>query len=88
MKIKKSLSLILNESKKTKKYYPFDFELKIEVFLKINSLEFEITIFNKTDNAMPINFGLHPYFNISDFKNLDLLIIHLIVRIKKKNHNK
>ena len=61
----------LNESKKTKKYYPFDFELKIEVFLKINCLEFEITIFNKTNNAMPINFGLHPYFNVSDFKNLE-----------------
>jgi len=69
----KSLILTLNESKKTKKYYPFDFELKIEVFLKINCLEFEITIFNKTDNAMPTNFGLHPYFNISDFKNLEFI---------------
>jgi len=28
---KKSLSLSLHESKKTKKYYPFDFELRIEV---------------------------------------------------------
>ena len=42
----KTLCLFLNESKKTKKYYPFDFELKIEVTLKINSLEFEITIHN------------------------------------------
>ena len=32
----KFLCLFLNASKKTKKYYPFDFELKIEVFLKIN----------------------------------------------------
>ena len=39
---KKSLCLFLNESKKTKKYYPFDFELRIEVTLKINCLEFEI----------------------------------------------
>jgi galactose mutarotase-like enzyme len=69
----KSLCLFLNESKKTKKYYPFDFELRIEITLKINSLEFEITIFNKTDIAMPINFGLHPYFNISDFKNLEFI---------------
>jgi len=66
----KILCLFLNESKKTKKYYPFDFELKIEVTLKINFLEFEITIHNKTDFAMPMNFGLHPYFNVSDFKNL------------------
>ncbi len=49
------------------------FELKIEVTLKINSLEFEITIYNKTDFAMPINFGLHPYFNVSDFKNLEFV---------------
>ncbi len=67
------LCLSLNASKKTKKYYPFDFELKIEVTLKINSLEFEITIQNKTDFAMPINFGLHPYFNVSDFKNLEFV---------------
>ena len=81
----KSLSLILSESKKTKKYYPFDFELKIEVFLKIKCLEFEITIFNKTDNAMPINFGLHPYFNISDFKNLEFIDNPLNCQNQEKN---
>ncbi len=69
----KFLCLFLNSSKKTKKYYPFDFELKIEVTLQINSLKFEITIHNKTDFAMPINFGLHPYFNVSDFKNLEFV---------------
>ena len=69
----KFLCLFLNASKQTKKYYPFDFTLKIEVTLKINFLEFEIIIHNKTDFAMPINFGLHPYFNISDFKNLDFI---------------
>jgi len=69
----KSLCLFLNESQKTKKYYPFDFELRIEVHLKINCLKFTITIQNKTDIAMPINFGLHPYFNVSDFKNLDFI---------------
>ncbi len=81
----KSLILTLNESKKTKKYYPFDFELKIEVFLKINCLEFEITIFNKTDKAMPINFGLHPYFNISDFKNLEFIDNPLNCQNQDKN---
>ena len=40
----KSLCLFLNESKKTKKYYPFDFELRINVTLRINCLEFEIVI--------------------------------------------
>jgi len=69
----KFLCLFLNASKKTKKYFPFDFELKIKVTLKINSLEFEIKIHNKTDFTMPINFGLHPYFNVSDFKNLEFV---------------
>ena len=81
----KFLCLFLSASKKTKKYYPFDFELKIEVFLKINCLEFEITIFNRTDNAMPINFGLHPYFNISDFKNLEFIDNPLNCQNQEKN---
>ena len=81
----KSLCLFLSESKKTKKYYPFDFELKIEVNLKINCLEFEITIHNKTDFAMPINFGLHPYFNISDFKNLEFIDHPLNCQDQEKN---
>jgi len=81
----KSLCLFLNESKQTKKYYPFDFELRIEVNLTINCLEFEITIYNKTDNAMPINFGLHPYFNISDLKNLEFIDNPLNCQNQEKN---
>ena len=80
-----SLCLFLNESKKTKKYYPFAFELRIEVTLRINCLEFEIKIHNKTDIAMPINFGLHPYFNISDFKNLEFIDYPLNCQNQKKN---
>ncbi len=81
----KSLCLFLNESEKTKKYYPFDFELKIEITLKINCLEFEITIFNKTDIYMPINFGLHPYFIVSDFKNLEFFDNPLNCQNQEKN---
>ena len=81
----KSLCLFLNESQTTKKYYPFDFELRIEVILKINCLEFEITIHNKTDFAMPINFGLHPYFNVSDFKNLEFIDNPLNCQNQEKN---
>ena len=81
----KSLCLFLNESKQTKKYYPFDFELRIEVILKINYLEFQITIYNKTDIAMPINFGLHPYFNVSDFKNLEFIDNPLNCQNQEKN---
>ncbi len=82
---KKSLCLFLNESKKTKKYYPFDFELRIEITLKINCLEFEITVYNKTNIAMPINFGLHPYFNVSDFKNIEFIDNPLNCQNQRKN---
>ena len=82
---KQSLCLFLNESKNTKKYYPFNFELRIEVTLNINCLEFEITIFNKTDISMPINFGLHPYFNVSDFKNLEFIDNPLNCQNQEKN---
>jgi galactose mutarotase-like enzyme len=81
----KSLCLFLNESKKTKESYPFDFELRLEITLKINCLEFVITIFNKTDIAMPINFGLHPYFNISDFRNLEFIDNPLNCQDQKRN---
>jgi len=82
---KKTLCLFLNESKKTKKYYPFDFELIIEVTLKINCLEFEIKIQNKTVTSMPINFGLHPYFNVSDFRNLEFIDYPLNCQNQEKN---
>ena len=81
----KSLSLFLNESQITKKYFPFDFELKIEVTLKTNCLEFEINIQNKTDIAMPVNFGLHPYFNVSDFKNLEFIDNPINCQNQEKN---
>ena len=84
-KNEKSLCLFINESKTTKKYYPFDFELRINVTLKINFLEFKITIQNKTDTAMPVNFGLHPYFNVSDFKNLDFIDYPLNCQNQKRN---
>ncbi len=84
-KKEKSLSLVLQDSEITKQYYPFDFEVRIEVTLKINCLEFKIHIENKTNSEMPINFGLHPYFNISDFKNLDFLDYPLNCQDQKRN---
>ena len=67
---KNTLCLTLNDNEITRKYYPYFFELKIEITLSIEILMFNIEIFNKSNITMPVNFGLHPYFNISDFKNL------------------
>ena len=82
---KNSLSLYLKDSKKTKIFFPYNFDLTIDVFLKINSLQFKICIHNKTKNEMPVNFGLHPYFNISDLKNLDFVDYSLNCQDQKTN---
>ncbi len=72
-KRKNSLRLKLNDDKNTQKYYPFSFKVFIDVILEKNSLTFEINISNKSELIMPINFGLHPYFNISAFHNIEFL---------------
>ena len=71
--LNKSLCLTLSDNEITRRYYPYFFELKIDITLSIKTLRFNIEIFNKSDSLMPVNFGLHPYFNISDFKNVKFL---------------
>ena len=73
MKEDGSLNLSLKDSDWTRKYYPFSFEIKMNIRMQLNSLIFEVEIFNKSHEKMPVNFGLHPYFNISDFKNLEFV---------------
>ena len=70
---KDTLYLTLSDNKISRKYYPYFFELKIEITLGIETLIFNIEIFNKSNTTMPVNFGLHPYFNISDFNNVKFL---------------
>ena len=71
--LNKSLCLTLSDNEITRRYYPYFFELKIDITLSIKTLRFNIEIFNKSDSIMPVNFGLHPYFNISDFQNVKFL---------------
>ena len=70
---KNTLILTLSDNKITRKYYPYFFQLKIEITFSIETLIFNIEIFNKSNTIMPVNFGLHPYFNISDFNNIEFL---------------
>ena len=67
---KDTLFLTLSDNEITRKYFPYSFKLKIEITLNIATLIFNIEIFNKSKTKMPVNFGLHPYFNISDFINI------------------
>ena len=80
-----SLFFSLKDSETTRRYFPFYFEVRIEVYLKVNCLKFEINIHNNTNREMPINFGLHPYINISDFKNLDFFDYPINCQDQKTN---
>ncbi len=71
--LQNSLYLNLSDNVITRKYYPYLFELKIEITFSIETLIFNIDIFNKSSMPMPVNFGLHPYFNISDFQNIKFI---------------
>tara|TARA_Y100001968_G_scaffold2799_1_gene2354 strand:+ start:6094 stop:6963 length:870 start_codon:yes stop_codon:yes gene_type:complete len=81
-----SLNLFLKDTKYSRQFFPFSFELKIDVFLKLNGLIFEIEIINNSNNQMPMSFGLHPYFNISDFKNIEF-IDNPIICLDQKHNN-
>ncbi len=80
-----SLNLFLKNNEYTKQYFPFDFDIKITVILKHNSLNFESEISNNSNKPMPICFGLHPYFNISDFKNIEFLDYPLVCMDQNNN---
>ena len=82
---KDSLFFCLKDSETTRRYFPFNFKVRIEICLKVNCLEFEINIQNNTNREMPINFGLHPYLNISDFKNLDFFDYSINCQDQKTN---
>ena len=71
--LKNTLCLTLSDNEITRKYYPFFFKLKLEITFSIETLIFNIEIFNKSLTTMPVNFGLHPYFNISDFHNIEFI---------------
>jgi len=84
--VKNSLCLTLSDNKITRKYYPYFFELNIEIILSIETLILNIEIFNKSNTLMPVNFGLHPYFNISGFNNVKF-VEYAKCCLNQKNNN-
>lgn len=66
-----SIQLELKSNGETRKMYPFDFEVLITYSLKGNKLTIQQEYVNKSDSDMPIHCGFHPYFNLSDKKNLE-----------------
>ena len=83
---KNILSLTLSDNQITRKYYPYFFELNIEITFSLEILIFNIEIFNKSNIKMPVSFGLHPYFNISNFDNVKF-IDYSKCCLNQKNNN-
>lgn len=65
-----ALTIELKDNDATRKFYPFAFCVTLTYVLKGNKLTVLQTYQNTGDVAMPFNFGFHPYFAISDVRNL------------------
>lgn len=65
-----AVTVQLCSSEETKKSYPFDFCVTITYLLTGNVLQLLQTYRNTGDKEMPFSFGFHPYFCISDVRNL------------------
>lgn len=64
------VTLSLRENALTRVLYPFAFYMEITYRLKGHTLFLEQRIENCGETPMPFSFGYHPYFAISDVRNL------------------
>ncbi|WP_320673828.1 galactose mutarotase [Prochlorococcus sp. MIT 1341] len=71
-KDQKGVLLSLTENKKTLSLFPYHFLIEMEIFLMQSSIDFKITIFNRSEDMMPFSFGLHPYFKVMDLKEIKI----------------
>ena len=55
-----------------RQYYPFDFYFEVTYEVTNRGLDVTILIENRTDAFMPHYLGVHPYFFVSDKKNVSL----------------
>ncbi|MBW8349757.1 aldose epimerase [Bacillus sp. IITD106] len=65
-----SITIRLTSNEETKSAYPFEFEVIFTYILKDNQLQILQEYVNKSETAMPIYAGFHPYFKTAN-KNLD-----------------
>ena len=70
LKDEQGINLSLNDNKNSLKYYPFRFQIDLEVRVKENMLDFIILVKNKNKIQMPFSFGLHPYFKVNDLQKV------------------
>lgn len=56
------------------KYYPFLFNLVVNVTLINNEIKYEMVVKNRSDKVMPCDIGFHPFFRIKNLSDISLLI--------------
>ncbi|MEB3276837.1 MAG: galactose mutarotase [Cyanobacteriota bacterium] len=66
----RGVMLQLADTPETLQSYPFRFLLSMEVRLAPGALEITTTVENRSSDAMPFSFGLHPYFNLSSLEGV------------------
>ena len=70
------IRLSLRDTELTLAAYPFAFLVEMDVRPVQGALEISITIHNRSAQAMPFSFGLHPYFAVDDLAQTELLGLH------------
>lgn len=70
-----SATFVFKSSMETKKQYPFDFELYITYTIVDNSINFNWTVNNTSEEKMYFSIGGHPAFNINKMKKIKLSIL-------------
>ncbi len=72
LKDKLGIRLKLDDTQDSRSCFPFFFTLLMDVYLKEKSLQISVKIYNQSQESMPFSFGLHPYFQVSNTKNIKI----------------
>ena len=70
------ISLSLSDTDETRASYPFSFLIEMQVRPVAQALEISTSILNRSEQVMPFSFGLHPYFNVTDLAQVELVGLH------------
>lgn len=66
------ITLRLMANTQTLASYPYHFTYELTYILRGNTLTYDIKIINNDAIEMPFTFGFHPYFKVSDVRNLTI----------------
>lgn len=62
----------LQSNEETLKLFPYKFEFKYTVTLEDRCLKIEQEVINDDEGMMPFVAGIHPFFNVSHIKNIEV----------------